>query len=108
MKIKMNITDLFDKVVEIINNLSEAKQCPRCGEQIEIESEIENQLFSLDVGFDIALEYIKDIANRAIILDDPVILEDLQNLGVVKCAKEDEKEYIKKAKEIRKQIKMEE
>ena len=100
MKVKININNFVNRVIESINTLSEDKICPNCDTEIEIDYETERSISCLDIGFEIILRYIKDIAKRAIKIDDPIILEALLNLEAIKCSADEEAEIMQKVAEI--------
>ena len=90
MKIKMDINTLENHIVEIVNS-SNSKVCKNYG-------------FGVGVGLDILNEYLKDIANRALKIDDPIILFALVQIGVLKpSSDEEEKKLEERVKEIEKE-----
>lgn len=101
MKVKININNFINRVIESINTLSEDRTCPNCDEEIGIDYETAKSISGIDIGFEIIMSYLKDISERAIKIDDPIILEALLNLGAIKCTKEEESEIIEKVKAIK-------
>ncbi len=89
MKVKMDLLTLEGKITELINN-SRSKYAQEEG-------------FGIAVGLDILNSYLVDICKRAIEIDDPIIMCDLLNLGVLKPDNEQEAEAIRgRAKEMKK------
>ena len=101
MKVKININNFVDRVIESINTLSEDKVCPNCDEKIEIDYETQRSISGIDIGFEIILSYLKDISERAIKIADAIILEALLNLGAIKCSEDEETKIIEKVKAIK-------
>lgn len=100
MKVKLKIIDLFNMALYASKNLTKDKICPFCSENIETDYEIIAELKGIQIGFNMALSYIKDIAKRAIEINDAVILECLINLGIINSTEEEEKLIIAKVKEM--------
>lgn len=89
MKVKMDIVKLEDKITELINN-SRSKYAQENG-------------FGIAVGLDILNSYLVAICKRVIEINDPIIMCDLLNLGVLKPDNEEEAEAIReRAKEMKK------
>ena len=88
MKVKMDLLTLEDKVTELINN-SRSKFAQEEG-------------FGIAVGLDILNSYLGSICKRAIEINDPIIMCDLLNLGVLKPDNEEEAEAIRgRAKKVK-------
>ena len=100
MKVKININNFINRVIEAINTLSEDRICPNCDEEIEIDYETAKSISGIDIGFEIIMRYLKDIAKRAMTINDPIILEALLNISAISCSEEEEAEIIEKVKAI--------
>lgn len=100
MKVKININNFINRVIESINTLSEYRTCPNCDEEIGIDYETEKSISGINIGFEIIMSYLKDIVKRAVKIDDPIILEALFNIGAISCSEEKEAEIIEKVKDI--------
>lgn len=88
MRVKMDYNTWTKHVVEIVNR-SKSEYCKDYG-------------FSVVMGIDITSSYLKEICERAIKTDDPIILSNLLNLGVIKPDNEqEEKEIHERAKSLR-------
>lgn len=88
MRVKMDYNTWTKHVVEIVNR-SKSEYCKDYG-------------FIVVVGIDIMSSYLKEICERAIKTDDPIILSNLLNLGVIKPDNEqEEKEIHERAKSLR-------
>ena len=88
MRVKMDYNTWTKHVVEIVNR-SKSEYCKDYG-------------FSVVIGIDIMSSYLKEICDRAIRTDDPIILSNLLNLGVIKPDNEqEEKEIHERAKSLR-------
>lgn len=88
MRVKMDYNTWTKHVVEIVNR-SKSEYCKDYG-------------FSVVMGIDIMSSYLKEICERAIKTDDPIILSNLLNLGVIKPDNEQEKKEIhERAKSLR-------
>lgn len=88
MRVKMDYNTWTKHVVEIVNR-SKSEYCKDYG-------------FSVVMGIDIMSSYLKEICERAIKTDDPIILSNLLNLGVIKPDNEQEgKEIHERAKSLR-------
>ena len=89
MKVKMDLLTLEDKITELINN-SRSRFAQEEG-------------FGIAVGLDILNSYLGAICKRAIEINDPIIMCDLLDLGVLKPDNEEEAEAIRQlAKEMKK------
>lgn len=69
-KIKMDITNWIRLVIEVIL---------KSRSKIVIENR-----FAISVGLELLLEYLEDIAERAIELDDKQLIDIILDLGVLK------------------------
>lgn len=88
MRVKMDYNTWTKHVVEIVNR-SKSEYCKDYG-------------FSVVMGIDIMSSYLKEICERAIKTDDPIILSNLLNLGVIKPDNEQEEKGIhERAKSLR-------
>lgn len=88
MKVKMDLFTLENKITNLINN-SRSRFAQEEG-------------FGIAVGLDILNSYLVDICKRAIEIDDPIIMCDLLNLGVLKPDNVEEAEAIReRAKEMK-------
>lgn len=85
MKIKMNILTLENKITELINN-SRSRFAQEEG-------------FGIAVGLDILNSYLGSICKRAIEINDPIIMCDLLNIGVLIPDSEEEERAIRKRAE---------
>lgn len=90
MKMKLDIGDVINKALDIINN-SKSRKAKDYG-------------FGIGIGFEIFVSYLEDITNRAIEIDDPIILEALINIGACKCSPEEEQDILKRVKELKEQV----
>jgi len=104
MKVKVDIINLFNKAIDAISNLSEDKICPNCDEKIEADDETVRENIGIETGFQIVTKYLQEIAERAVKIEDAVILECLLNLKCISGTEDDEKEIIEKAKKIREKL----
>ncbi len=88
MRVKMDYNTWTKHVAEIVNR-SKSEYCKDYG-------------FSVIIGIDIMSSYLKEICERAIKTDDPIILSSLLNLGVIKPDNEQEEKTIhERAKALR-------
>lgn len=86
MKVKMNYNSWAEALVEIVDN-SKSRVAKEKGKFVFY-------------GVGILNSYMKQIVNRAIQIDDPVILEACINLGIARCdTQEEEDEIVRRAKE---------
>ncbi len=104
MKIKVDIINLFNRAIEAIDNLLKDKVCPHCEETIETDYETVRDTSGIDTGFQIVTKYLQEIAERAVKIEDAVILECLLNLKCISGTEDDEKEIIEKAKNIKEEV----
>ena len=83
MKVKMELNVLEDKIDKVINasNTKVAK----------------NEGYGICVGLDILNGYLQDIANRALKIGDPVIINSLIQINVLKPNSEEEEKKIAEA-----------
>lgn len=98
VKVKVNIVSLFNRAIDTVDELLKDKVCPHCEKTIETDYEIIRNTLGIDTGFQIVVKYLQDIAERAIKIDDPIILECLLNLQCVSFEEAEEKEIIERAK----------
>ena len=104
MKVKVDIIKLFNRAIEAIDNLLKDKVCLNCEETIETDYEIVRDTSGIDTGFQIVTKYLQEIAERAVKIEDAVILECLLNLKCIGGTEDDEKEIIEKAKKIKEEL----
>ena len=81
MKLKMDLMTLENKITELINH-SRSKYAKEEG-------------YGIAVGLDILNSYLVDICKRAVDIDDPIIMCDFLNLGVLKMGNEEDAEAIR-------------
>lgn len=88
MRVKMDLNVLEDKIIEVINR-SKSKFCQTEGTGICI-------------GLDILNSYLTEVAKRVIKIDDPILLYNLMQIGVIKPDNEEEaKSITERAEKIR-------
>lgn len=97
LRMRINLIDYLNRYISLINEINSLKEGM---EAIENTDEIENfcsrlerltdRLFAEDVGAQIIVGYMEDIAKRAIELNDEKLLELLQGLEII--SKTEEKE----------------
>ena len=80
MRVKMDLNVLEGKIIEVINR-SKSKFCQGEGTGIV-------------VGLDILNSYLAEVAKRVIKIDDPILLYDLMQIGVIKPDNEEEAKSI--------------
>ena len=89
MRVKMDISKLADKIIDALNS-SKSRYVKENGIGIEF-------------GLNLLLQYLQEITQRAIEIDDAVILSALLNIGALLPDDErEEKEIHERAKAIRK------
>ena len=85
MKVKMDINTLTDIIMNALNS-SKSKYVKEYG-------------FSIEIGLNLLLSYLKEIAKRALKIDDPVIMSALLNIGaIIPDSPEEEKEIHERAR----------
>lgn len=88
MRVKMDINILADTIIDALNS-SKSRYVKENG-------------FGIEIGLNLLLKYLQEIAERAIEIDDVVILSALLNIGaLIPDSKEEEKEIHERAKAIR-------
>lgn len=88
VRVKMDINNLADKIIDALNS-SRSRYVKENGIGIEF-------------GLNLLFQYLREITQRAIDIDDAVILSDLLNIGaLIPDSKEEEKEIHERAKAIR-------
>lgn len=88
IRVKMDICKLANKIIDALNS-SRSRYVKENGIGIEI-------------GLNMLLQYLQEITQRAIDIDDAVILSDLLNIGaLIPDSKEEEKEIHERAEAIR-------
>lgn len=88
MKCKIDIVDLRERIIEALNS-SRSKYVKDYGIMIE-------------VCFEMLLRYLQSITDRAIEIDDAVIMSDLLNIGaLIPDNNEEEKEIHERARAIK-------
>lgn len=84
MKMKMDINTLTDKIMEALNS-SKSRYVKEHG-------------FAIEIGLNIFLSYLKEITERALKIDDAVIMSALLNIGaIIPDSEEEEKEIHERA-----------
>lgn len=88
VRVKMDISKLANKIIDALNS-SKSRYVKENG-------------FGIEIGLNLLLKYLQEIAERAIEIDDAVILSALLNIGaLIPDSKEEEKEIHERAKAIR-------
>ena len=88
MRVKMDITVLADKIIDALNS-SKSRYVKENGIGIEF-------------GLNLLLQYLQEITERAIQIDDAIILSDLLNIGaLIPDDEQEEKRIHERAKAIR-------
>lgn len=88
VRVKMDINKLADKIIDALN--SSKSRCVK-----------ENGI-GIEVGLNMLLKYLQEIAERAIEIDDAVILSALLNIGaLLPDDEQEEKEIHERARAIR-------
>lgn len=91
MRVKMDINKLADTIIDALNS-SKSRYVKENG-------------FGIEIGLNLLLKYLQEIAERAIEIDDAVILSALLNIGaLIPDNKEEEKEIHERAEAIRKGV----
>lgn len=85
MKVKMDINELCERIMQALNSSK--------------SSYVKEYGFSIEIGLNIFLSYLKEITERALKIDDAVIMSALLNIGaIIPDSAEEEKQIHERAK----------
>lgn len=90
MRIKINLNNLEDKIATLVEK-SKSQFCQREG-------------YGILLGLQILNSYLREICERAIDINDAILLSNLMNLGIINAdSVEEEKQIHEEANKLRKE-----